>query len=101
MYVPRTARGRKYPLDPSVTSATITSYWRGTNMTHPRRLRWSIAGLSILIACSVISGLWLVPHAQAAGTITGTVYRDYNANGTRNGVEPQFAGITVTAYDAA
>src|SRR5262245_57341430 len=70
-------------------------------MPHPRRLRWSIAGLSTLIAFGVIGSLWLVPRAQAAGTITGTVYRDYNANGVRNAVEPQFAGIIVTGYDAA
>ncbi|MCE7987251.1 MAG: Cna B-type domain-containing protein [Caldilinea sp. CFX5] len=47
--------------------------------------------------------------AQAASTITGVVYHDYNNNGVRNttGVAPNFAidagvaGVTVTAYDAA
>ncbi|MDQ3248795.1 MAG: hypothetical protein M3Q45_06250, partial [Chloroflexota bacterium] len=44
----------------------------------------------------------------AAGTITGVVFQDYNANGARNtdGVAPNLAidsgvgGVTVTAYDA-
>lgn len=45
----------------------------------------------------------------AAGTITGTVYKDYNANGAMNttGATPNFAidagvaGVVVTAYDGA
>ncbi|MBC8160676.1 MAG: carboxypeptidase regulatory-like domain-containing protein, partial [Roseiflexaceae bacterium] len=42
-----------------------------------------------------------MPQALAAGTITGTVYRDYNASGARDAIEPQIAAITVTAYDAS
>jgi hypothetical protein len=45
----------------------------------------------------------------AAGTITGTVYIDYNANGTRDtsgtaanpAIDAGIAGVTVTAYDSA
>lgn len=44
-------------------------------------------------------------EAPASGTITGTVFRDYNANGTRENSntfkEPTLAGVTVTAYDSA
>ncbi|NOK57388.1 MAG: hypothetical protein GFH27_549309n123 [Chloroflexi bacterium AL-W] len=43
----------------------------------------------------------LPPLVQAAGTITGTVFRDYNTDGTRDGSEPCVDDITVTAYDAA
>ncbi|HZS05023.1 MAG TPA: C25 family cysteine peptidase [Blastocatellia bacterium] len=46
---------------------------------------------------------------HASGTITGTVYLDYNMNGARNttGTSPNYAvdsgvqGVTVTAYDAS
>lgn len=70
-------------------------------MTHPQVLRRTIAGLFILIILSAIGGLWQVPSAFSAGTITGTVYRDYDASGTRQAAEATFAGITVTAYDTA
>jgi hypothetical protein len=55
-------------------------------------------------------GQWILQRkVYAAGTITGTVYIDYNANGSRDtsGVAPNPAidagigGITVTAYDSA
>jgi hypothetical protein len=35
------------------------------------------------------------------GEIQGTVFRDYDADGTIDGTEPGVAGITVTAYDGA
>src|SRR5690242_5737418 len=38
---------------------------------------------------------------QAAGTVTGLVFRDYNANGVQDANEPGVGGVTVTAYGAA
>lgn len=50
-----------------------------------------------------------VKLAPEAGTITGTVYADYNMNGSRNttgtapnlAIDAGIAGVTVTAYDPA
>lgn len=38
--------------------------------------------------------------AQPSCTITGTTYRDYNADGTQQAGEPGQAGVIVRAYDA-
>ena len=38
---------------------------------------------------------------KAVGTVTGTVFRDYNANGVQDADEPGVAGVTVNAYGAA
>ena len=45
----------------------------------------------------------LVPRSniQAAGTVTGIVFRDYNENGVQDAGEPGVGGVTVTAYGAA
>ncbi len=57
----------------------------------------------------------LVPVAMAGGTVTGTVFQDYNANGTRDttgsltndgggavavAADRGIAGVTITAYDS-
>lgn len=77
--------------------------------------------LLVIVIIPVLGLLvWLVrppaapPVAQASGTLTGTVYQDYNANGQRdlsstlanNGAgtvnlafDRGLAGVTVTAYD--
>ncbi|MBC7798484.1 MAG: hypothetical protein H7Z37_16565, partial [Pyrinomonadaceae bacterium] len=39
--------------------------------------------------------------AEAAGTITGTVYRDYNGNGTQDTGEIGEAGVIARAYDSS
>ncbi len=39
--------------------------------------------------------------AYAAGTVTGTVYRDYNADGDRDTREAGLGGVTVRAFNAA
>jgi hypothetical protein len=58
----------------------------------PPTLPSSLAGLQSLIGETQV--------AQAAGTITGNVFRDFNSNGVDDGVnEIGVAGITVTAYD--
>ncbi|MBI4515990.1 MAG: hypothetical protein HY699_09280, partial [Deltaproteobacteria bacterium] len=36
-----------------------------------------------------------------AGYVSGYVYRDFDADGVRDGLEPGVLGVTVTAYDAA
>ncbi len=36
-----------------------------------------------------------------AGYVSGYVYRDYNADGVRDALEPGVLGVTVTAYDAS
>lgn len=38
--------------------------------------------------------------ACAGSAISGAAFRDYNANGVRDALEPGLAGITITAYDA-
>jgi hypothetical protein len=39
--------------------------------------------------------------SAATGTVTGTVFRDFNANGNRDALEPGEAGIAVRAVDSA
>ncbi len=43
----------------------------------------------------------LFTATASAQTITGTVFRDYDASGTRGGLEPGVGGISVTAYDSS
>jgi hypothetical protein len=38
--------------------------------------------------------------SQAAISITGTIFRDYNANGVHDALEPGVPNITLTAYDS-
>jgi sugar lactone lactonase YvrE/thiol-disulfide isomerase/thioredoxin len=58
----------------------------------------------LLIACSLamLCSCSVAPSAPtpAAATITGFVFRDLNANGTRDAREQGEAGIIVLAYDA-
>ena len=41
----------------------------------------------------------LPPCTSQPTEIGGTVFRDYNASGTKNTAEPGFSGVTVNAYD--
>lgn len=84
-------------------------------MTQPRRLLWF---LLVVPALAGLAWLWRGPAALnvvAAGTITGTVYQDYNANGARDvgatmtnagggtyriADDVGLAGVLVTAYDS-
>ncbi len=72
--------------------------------TH-QRVIWR--ALSFFIVFSLLTpnlmGLSLLTAAPAlaAGTIRGTVYRDFNLNATRETTEPGVAGVTVTVFDAA
>ena len=56
-----------------------------------KRNGWSVT-LCMLLA--------LLFPAFASAQITGTVYRDFDADGTQDALEPGVSGITVTAYDA-
>ena len=79
-----------------------------TGFTSLRPTRFAAA---LVAAALVVTGLSLVPATSAraaTGTVTGTVFRDYNANGrmdtgaaSRTGVanDSGLAGVTVTAYD--
>lgn len=64
-----------------------------------RRGAWS--ALSVCVALAVLLATWpmSLPVARAAGTISGTVYRDFNLNGARDAGEVGVAGVTVTAFD--
>lgn len=66
-----------------------------------RRRAWS--ALSIFSALALLLAAWptSLPVALAAGTISGTVYRDFNLNGARDGGEVGVAGVTVSAFDRA
>jgi hypothetical protein len=59
-----------------------------------------ITTLCLAIVFSI--GLLPLMSVEAAGTIQGTVFRDFNGNSQRDGAnELGVAGVTVTAYDAA
>lgn len=53
---------------------------------------------SVLWALILLAG---AATSHGAGTITGTVFRDYDADGARGSLEPGVGGVTVTAYDAS
>lgn len=65
-----------------------------------------VQSLLVLLASTMIilvfSGRWLVQSslAQEPDTVSGFIFRDYNASGSREALEPGVGGITVTAYDA-
>jgi protocatechuate 3,4-dioxygenase beta subunit len=64
---------------------------------HPRTLSPLLLIFVLLTSVAVV-----VPNSlQAAGTITGNVFRDLNANGADDGVnEIGVANVTTTAYDS-
>ena len=65
-----------------------------------------LIGLLAALLAALFTGLptTLVPAASAAdcggSAVTGTAFRDYNANGTRDALEPGIGGIVVTATGA-
>ncbi len=69
-------------------------------MKHQPRLPLVVISLLMLISIGAIGGFQPIPSAQAAGTITGNVFRDFNANGIDDGAgEIGVAGVTVTAFE--
>lgn len=75
------------------------------NSFRPRR--WGArAAASAVVVTTLAAGSLVLTPAQAAesGTVTGTVFLDYNSDGTfqpaGTPAERGFGGVTVTAYDA-
>ncbi|MBL7976735.1 MAG: hypothetical protein JNN12_00235, partial [Bacteroidetes Order II. Incertae sedis bacterium] len=48
-----------------------------------------------------VVGLFLLFSVSVQAQITGTVFRDFNGNGTKESAEPLVAGVEVKAYDTA
>ncbi len=80
--------------------------------THPffqkTSTRWLLSGICLLLFISILAGIFVFPnlvktHAAnpSAYTITGTVFDDYNQNGTQDSREPGINSIIVTAYNGA
>ncbi|MCB0007187.1 MAG: hypothetical protein KDE04_12055, partial [Anaerolineales bacterium] len=67
-------------------------------MTHHIRRLVKGRRLPLLLA-SLIIVLLSGRQALAAGAISGTVFRDYNANGGQDTAEPGLSGIIITAID--
>ena len=68
--------------------------------THLRHTVQLLALLAIILAILVSAGPTPpVAAAPLAGTISGTVFRDFDNDGTRDTYEPGIANITVTATD--
>ncbi len=66
------------------------------NRRHTRIQFWCVLLISFLLMIVSVAGV-----AQAAGTVTGLVFRDYNANGVQDANEQGVGGVTITAYGAA
>ena len=54
----------------------------------------------IILCILVLSNFSFVRPAQAAYSVTGIVFRDYNANGKQEVTEPGVGGVQVVAYNA-
>lgn len=73
----------------------------------PRRAHRTLAGATVaILAGSVIAWGSAAPAFADDGTVSGTVFRDFNANGViddgSNGItDSPLGGVTVTAYDSA
>ena len=66
-------------------------------------VRLLAVSLILLLLLSSVAAMGLRPWsvAYAAGTISGTVFADYNSDGVQNNAEIGIGDITVTAYDSA
>jgi len=66
-----------------------------------RSLHYQTFSLLLLTLASLVSLSVAWPKKlQAAGPISGTVFRDFNSNGVRDATEPGIEGVTATVYDA-
>lgn len=54
----------------------------------------------IIFVFTLVVTVSIVGVAQAAGAVSGLVFRDYNANGVQDTDEPGVGGVTITAYGA-
>lgn len=69
--------------------------------THNTLKRSLVIGFLFGLALYVLAQLSAPGQfAFAAGTYSGTVFRDYNANGVKDTREPGIGGVTVTLYDS-
>jgi hypothetical protein len=69
------------------------------NVTLRRNVSRVAAGLLVAAALPLgASGLGSGSAGAALGALSGTVFRDYNGNGTLDAGEPGVGGVTVTAY---
>lgn len=92
---------------PSKHGMQVTTSWLGR--TIPRRSAGVARGLIVLsLLVSLLTPLFPVQKAEAAANITGTVFADFNGNGTRDNATGATAGtaadvgvggVTVRAYD--
>ncbi len=67
-------------------------------LKHWLALNLLVRVLAIVSIFVSLFGSGTISHVFAACSIDGTVYRDYNANGTQDAQEPGVPNITVTAY---
>lgn len=63
-----------------------------------RASRVALAAATLTPLLTVALGV--APAAATDGTLSGSAFRDYSADGARGALEPGEAGIVVTAYDA-
>ncbi|WP_164689784.1 SdrD B-like domain-containing protein [Herpetosiphon llansteffanensis] len=67
--------------------------------------RYSFSTLVVCCSLLVALAITMLPNAgsvaYAAATISGRAYRDYNANGVIDSLEPGLSGVTVTVYNAS
>ncbi len=66
--------------------------------------RYSFSTLFVCCSLLVALAITMLPSAgsvaYAAATISGRAYRDYNANGVIDSLEPGMSGVMVTVYNA-
>ncbi len=71
-------------------------------MNQRKTVKKLVSGTGKWVVVLLLLSVLLVQQTvyAAAGNITGTVFRDYNADGVKQPLEPGIAGVNVTAYDA-
>ncbi len=75
----------------AVPEPGVTALLLGGVATFFRRRRRAVAAAAAALALT----------APAEADVEGKVFRDFDANGTQQTLEPGVAGVTVTAYDAS
>jgi SdrD B-like domain len=73
--------------------------------TNNRTYRFAInrfvrTGLGIVAAAAIVVPFIGAPVSAAGATVAGTVFRDYNQSGSKDALEPGFAGVSITGFDA-
>ncbi|MEZ4864274.1 MAG: SdrD B-like domain-containing protein [Caldilineaceae bacterium] len=105
--IPRVTAHRPFPFVRSPQPRTSPRLASDTPSFPPNFPRKSVNLCALVLAFLIIGNLLVLftPTAHAApctgSGITGAVFRDYNADGSRATAEPGLSGIIVTAYDAS